>query len=243
MEKTNTAGYLIIGDIHSQFAPLKKAWDYACKHNLRPIFLGDVFDSRCENSNTVDVYRLLQYIKIHSNAVILRSNHQDKLEMFSLGIPCHQPVEMLRTADEFEAAGIELLEVNAWLQQMPYGFVFRDHENTEFRCAHAFFPSWLQIPKYIDSIEVRPTQKQVRKLMLYGPPLSDGKGRALWWRNASKKRDWVRVGGHYHTIYQDSKSLLLDGGCGGLKRSWFCSESPILVGYNSITKEIVEFDC
>ena len=240
---TNTNGYFLIGDIHSQFAPLKKAWDYAFANNLRPILLGDIFDSRCENSDSVGVYNLTRYMQTHGNAVILRSNHQDKLEMFSLGIPCHQPVEMLRTADEFEAAGIELLEVNAWLQQMPYGFVFRDHENTEFRCAHAFFPSWLQIPKYIDSIEVRPTQKQVRKLMMYGPTQSEGKGRALWWRNASKKRDWVRVGGHYHTIYQDSKSLLLDGGCGGLKRSWFCSESPILVGYNSVTKEIVEFDC
>jgi hypothetical protein len=242
MTNTND-GYLLIGDIHSQFAPLKKAWDYACENNLRPILLGDVFDSRCEVSNTVDVYRLLQYMQKHGDAVILRSNHQDKLEMFSLGIPCHQPVEMLRTADEFEAAGIDLLEVNAWLQTMPYGFVFRDHENTEFRCAHAFFPSWLQIPDYIDSIEVRPTQRQVRKLMLYGPPLSEGKGRALWWLNASKKRDWVRVGGHYHTIYQDRKSLLLDGGCGGLKRSWFCSEAPILVAYDSLKKQMIEIEC
>ena len=236
----NHTNYLLIGDIHSQYAPLRKALDYAFANDLKPVLLGDIFDSRCDKSDTVQVYNLLKSLHKEGKVVILRSNHQDKIEKFSLGIAGHQPEEMFRTVDDFEKAGISLSTVNDWLQTFPYGFCFKDHEGTEFRCAHAMFPSWFEVPDYEQEIYIYPEKRQVKKLMMYGAFKEDRK-RIFWWESVGK-RDWVRVAGHYHTIHQTEKSLVLDGGCGGVKRSWFCNAEPVLVAYDTLKKEIVRFD-
>lgn len=231
--------FALIGDIHSQLGPLRAAIRYCEQEGLFPVFLGDVFDSRTESSDSVSVYFTLRELTEKGDAIVLRSNHQDKLEKFIRQIPTHTPQELLRTVDEMEAAGVYHLGLLKWLESLPHGFCFRDSEGKEFRCAHAFFPSWLEVPEYEESVEIRPDKKQAKWLMCYGPNHTERKGRRFWWLDQSKK-SWVRVAGHYHVVYSDEYSLVLDGGCGGVKRSWFCDESPMLAIYNSREKKIIE---
>jgi hypothetical protein len=76
--------------------------------------------------------------------------------------------------------------------------------------------------------------------MMYGPSHAEGKGRVFWWEKKSK-REWIRTAGHYHTIHSSDNNLVLDGGCGGEKRSWFCNEPAVLVLFDVAKKEMVEF--
>ena len=68
-------GYAIIGDVHSDAIKLEKAFNYAQEHNLKIILLGDLFDSRCDYSDSIGVYELVK----NSSAIVLQSNHQEKL--------------------------------------------------------------------------------------------------------------------------------------------------------------------
>jgi hypothetical protein len=42
-------------------------------------------------------------------------------------------------------------------------------------------------------------------------------------------------------VHTDEKSLVLDAGCGGKERSWFCSEPPGLVLWDTTRNDLVEF--
>jgi DNA integrity scanning protein DisA with diadenylate cyclase activity len=74
-------GYAIIGDVHSDAKKLKRALDYAKEHELKVILLGDLFDSRCDYSDSVKVYELVK----NSGAIVLQSNHQEKLIRYLKG--------------------------------------------------------------------------------------------------------------------------------------------------------------
>jgi hypothetical protein len=231
--------YALIGDIHSQITPLRNAIRYCEENNLFPVFLGDVFDSRCAQSDSVSVYFTLRELCEKKQAIVLRSNHQDKLEKYIRGISAHTPTEMLRTVDEMEAGGVYMWDLLKWLESLPHGFCFKRGDQ-EWRCAHAFFPSWLDVPEYEESCEVRPEAKAAKRIMMYGPSHAEGKGRVFWWEKKSK-REWIRTAGHYHTIHSSENNLVLDGGCGGEKRSWFCNEPAVLVLFDVAKKEMVEF--
>ena len=230
--------YALIGDLHSQVKPMREAIRYCEDRDLFPVFLGDIFDSRCETSDSVSVYFTLRKMQESGNAVILRSNHQDKLERYIRGNPVHTPAEMLRTVDDMKEGGVYMWELLKWMESLPYGFCFKEG-GKEWRCAHAFFPSWLEVPEYETHCEIRPDSKQARQLMCYGPSHKEGRGRVFWWEKDSD-REWVRIAGHYHTLYQTKNSLVLDGGCGGEKRSWFCNEPPCLVVYNVALGDMAE---
>lgn len=233
--------YALIGDLHSQLKPMRAAIRYCEQEGLFPVFLGDIFDSRIESSDSVSVYFTLRELTEKGEAVVLRSNHQDKLEKYIRKISCHTPQEMLRTVDEMDAGGVYQWELLKWLETLPYGFCFKDNNGKEFRCAHAFFPSWLEVPEYEECVQVNPDKKQAKWLMCYGPNNVDRKGRRFWWLDSSEK-EWIRVAGHYHVVHHDDHSLVLDGGCGSPKRSWFCDEEPVLAIYNSREGKIVELE-
>ena len=74
--------YLLIGDIHSQGSPLAKALEFARERSLTPIFLGDLFDSRCDNSDTLYVYNQVRSAVKRLGAIALNSNHQVRLRNF-----------------------------------------------------------------------------------------------------------------------------------------------------------------
>jgi hypothetical protein len=232
--------YALIGDIHSQYEPLHKALSYCQSNALIPVLLGDIFDSRCEKSDSVGVYKLLRQAQTELGAIILRSNHQDKLERYLKGNSVKVSPELQRTIDDMALGGVSASELLTWLESLPYGFCFKS-EGVERRCAHAYFPSWVEVPDYDLFHFVWNPPRKVKQLMMYGPMQREEGKRAFWWEGKSN-RDWVRCAGHYHVIHNSKNNLVLDGGCGGTKRSWFCNESPILALYDSGTGSIVEFN-
>ena len=72
----------LIGDIHSQIEKLDNALAYIeanTDDNTLAVFLGDLFDSRGTFSESVEVYNLVRAFQRKYGAVVLNSNHQDKL--------------------------------------------------------------------------------------------------------------------------------------------------------------------
>ena len=205
-------GYAIIGDVHSDAIKLNQAFDYAKEHNLKIILLGDLFDSRCSFSDSVAVYELVR----NSDAIVLQSNHQDKLIRYYKGhnITLNNGLDI--TAKEFEDAGISQQEILDWLDSLPYGVVFKSN-GIEYRCSHAYFTTKIEIPDYDDVYFVTEDQinRKTKSLMIYGPiDHENKKQRILWWENP-RHRNFVMVSGHYHKIHIDEHSIVLDGGCGG----------------------------
>jgi diadenosine tetraphosphatase ApaH/serine/threonine PP2A family protein phosphatase len=170
---------------------------------------------------------------------ILRSNHQDKLERWLKHNPVQVMPELQRTINEFALGEVSATGLLEWLEAMPYGFCFRDAAGKEYRCAHAFFPSWLDVLPYEQSVAIYDVPKKARQLMMYGPSHTDRKGRIFWWLN-SNERNWVRVAGHYHVVHVDDQSIVIDAGMGGEKRSWFCNEPAALCIYDTVQRKLVE---
>lgn len=237
--------YAFIGDIHSQIAPLELAVDYCRSHNLTPIFLGDLFDSRMETSNSVEVYRLVKRLQEEMNAIVLRSNHQNKFERYARGNNVRVEGEFSRTLQDFAEANISVEEVAEWLNTFPYGVVFRDSTNKEYRCAHAMFPSWVVVPRYDTMYFVEQVTSKARDYMLYGPRVAgavwpDEETRVFWWEKESA-RDWVRVAGHYHTVVISDKNLVLDGQMGGSVKPDFDPSTARLCLWDVEARNLVTF--
>jgi len=230
--------YCLIGDIHSQYQPLWKALSYCQSNALIPVILGDVFDSRCDSSDSAGVYRLLLQAQKDLNAVVLRSNHQDKLERFLKGNSVRVSPELERTIYDFGGSEVNSDELLKWLESLPYGFCFK-HADREYRCAHAYFPSFVEVPDYPLFHFVWDLPKKARQLAMYGPSVSNSRARAFWWERESD-RSWVRVAGHYHVVHTDERNMVLDGGCGGNERSWNNPTDPVLVLYDVAKGEMLE---
>lgn len=214
--------FAFIGDIHSQLTPLQKAISYCSKQGVTPVLLGDLFDSRTESSDSVGVFKFVKKIQEEMGALVLRSNHQNKLERYAKGNKVFLSDDIAQTILDFTKEGIPIQEVADWLNSFPYGLVFKDSRGMEYRCAHAMFPKWLAIPSYKGVYKVMDVTTKARDYMLYGPRVKGAKwpeqeDRVFWWEEDCD-RDWVRVAGHYHTVFVSDKSLVLDGGMGGSSR-------------------------
>lgn len=244
--------YALIGDVHSQPAPLADAFLHCMAHGLTPILLGDLFDSRCEFSDSASVFHMVKHAQSQfPGMVILRSNHQNKLERYIKGNPVKVYSDTQQTLDDFRKGGISLRnDILPWLSSFPYGFVFRNSRGKEFRCAHAYFPSRLEIPEYTESYAIYEAPRKVRDLMLYGKTrknVVDDKGRPeriLWWledANNGHTRDWVRVAGHYHHVFKDDLSIVLDGEMGGSSSKELSAEDMTLYLYDVEDFELVGF--
>ena len=235
------AKFAFIGDLHSQLVPMMRAVDYCVANDLLPIFLGDLFDSRCEISESVAVYKFARKCQDELGAIVLDSNHQEKLcRYLKKGkVRLDLVPELARSISEFASSDVPAQELTQWLSNCPLGTVIRDDQGKEFRAAHAYFSSRIVVPDYDNLYLLTECDKRERTLCQYGPVNTKG-DRRVWWKE-SQKRNWVRVSGHYHVIYKDEKSLLIDGGLGGVTRSWFCKEEPILVLYDSTSGNLVEF--
>jgi hypothetical protein len=151
--------FALIGDIHSQISKLERALDFCYVNNLCPIFLGDIFDSRCSTSDSVGVYRMIREAELKINAIVLQSNHQNKFIRWLKGnkiLPNHG---LERTIDDFlignygeiTTAHVEKEELLEWLENLPYGVIFRDKNLQEYRAAHAYFPSYAA--KIVDNMK------------------------------------------------------------------------------------------
>lgn len=207
--------YALIGDIHSQGPQFAKALDFCRENGLTPVLLGDLFDSRCSTSSSIYVYHLARLAEKELGAVILQSNHHDRLVDLLKERDLSTYKETLRTYDEFMKDGFDFDELEKWLCSLPHAFVFTSSDKKTYACAHAYFPESLlrdQWTPYTINVDYDTDPNSAHQKLVEGLPRRNGK-RRLWWKEKSN-RDFVMVAGHYHTVHIDDKSIVLDGNCG-----------------------------
>ena len=209
--------YVLIGDIHSQANQLNEALHYIRENiqNARIIFLGDIFDSKHDYSDSYSVYNLVREAEEEFNAITIQSNHQDKLIRYLRGNKVELNNGLDKTVEELIQHDVSSDEMYNWLIRQSFGVVFRDKFGLEFRCAHAYFSSEAKLMNYGDYYLVRTLSRQQKHEFLYG--LQDSKkSRVNWWEEDNSHNNFVRVAGHYKTIYLnlENKSLILDSRCG-----------------------------
>lgn len=207
--------FALISDVHSQAHLLKLALEYCSNYNLTPLFLGDLFDSRVENSDSVSVYYQVKEQIEKKSAICIQSNHQNKLLRYIKGNKVFVGKDLQKTLDDFEKANISLDEIYEFLNKMPYGVVFKDKNQKEYRVAHAYFSSRIDVPEYENFCLIYEDKlnKSTKSTMLYGPIEREERTRVEWWKN-NRTRDYVLVSGHYHVTYINESSLVLDPECG-----------------------------
>jgi hypothetical protein len=207
--------FALISDVHSQAHLLKLALEYCGNHNLTPLFLGDLFDARVENTDSVSVYHQVKEQIENNSAICLQSNHQNKLLRHLKGNNVFIGEDLQRTLDDFENSNISLNEVYEFLNAMPYGVVFKDKNQTEHRVAHAYFSSRIEVPEYENYCLIYEDRlnRSTKSTMLYGPIQREAKQRIEWWKN-NRTQDYVLVSGHYHTVVINENSIVLDPECG-----------------------------
>lgn len=209
--------YVLVGDIHSQANKLKDALSYI-KNNVgdsKIIFLGDIFDSKHDHSDSALVYQLVREAENEYNAITIQSNHQDKLIRYLKGNRIELNNGLDKTVYELTQHNLLGDEIYDWLIRQSFGVVFRDELGLEYRCAHAYFSSDVKVLSYDNHYLVRALTLRHKHEFLYG--LQDSKKRRMnWWENDNSHQDYVRVAGHYKTIYTnlENKSLILDSCCG-----------------------------
>lgn len=209
--------YVLVGDIHSQYQLLMEALTYI-KNNIENyyiIFLGDLFDSRVECSNSLGVYETVRSLQNSNLCTIIQSNHQDKYIRYLKGNNVFLNNGLDTTIEDFSNSSVSKEELLLWLNSFPYGIVFRDKDNLEYRCAHAYFSSKILVPTdYKDEYLLKLVSKHTKSKCLYGPVHDNV--RIEWW-NEESPHSWIRVAGHYHKVHIDlskTKSLVLDAECG-----------------------------
>lgn len=211
--------YCLIGDIHSQDVPLRNALDYCEMRDLTPVLLGDLFDSRrSDYSDSYAVYGQALRAQI-MGGIILQSNHQNKLIRYLRGRNVQVRDGLEKTIKElFEDNFLDKQVILEWLQSFPYALKLKVNDK-EYRLAHAYFPDSLVCDDSLDFEafyyeRVNGKQKSDCMYGLTTRTIEGKQDRVIWWQDESYRRDFVRVGGHYHWYAINTWSMLLDGECG-----------------------------
>ena len=212
--------YVLIGDIHSQADKLEDALSFIKENiqNARVVFLGDIFDSKNSYSDSYAVYNLVREAEKELNAITIQSNHQDKLIRYFKGNKVELNNGMDKTISDFIQYDVSFTDMYEWLIRQAFGIAFRDEYGIEFRCAHAYFSPEVQIQNYEDQYLVKAITRHQKHEFLYG--LQDSKkNRVNWWELDNSENSFIRVSGHYKTIYTnlENKSLVLDSCCGDVE--------------------------
>ncbi|MGI9458470.1 MAG: hypothetical protein ACR2NF_00590 [Pirellulales bacterium] len=207
--------YAIIGDVHSQGSLLSAALSHCKKRGLTPILLGDLFDSRCEIDETLYTRNLAMTAQREMGAIILNSNHQERLVdaisgELEYGKYCE---ETFRSLTVFATSHVNLTGLSDWLESLPDGFVFWDKDGLEHCCAHAYFPARLRQPGQTEPYTVEATDDETKQKMVWGPYNSNGT-RYHWWKHVSENQSFVRVAGHYHILRNEPGAIVLDANAG-----------------------------
>ena len=233
-KKWTPKGYALIGDVHSHYNRISQAIEYCRENELTPVLLGDLFDTRCFTSESVEVYKLVRDAEQTYRAVVLQSNHQNKLIRHLKGNKVILNHGLDRTVEDFEKSDVNLDDLKEWLETRPYGFCFKDGKGEEYRCAHAYFSSRIEVPEYTESFKVAhdTVTNKVRNVMIYGPVNSEG--RVAWW-DSPRRHPWRMAAGHYHIVVEKEHCLIIDGQCGD------DIEDAFLALYDVNKRKIVEF--
>ena len=205
--------FCFISDVHSQYNRLQRAVDYAESQNLQIIFLGDLFDSRVDYSDTIGTLNLVNRC-IESGHLCVTSNHQDKLIRYLKGNKVVRNNGLDVTIRELEENQVNKTDLLDFLSSFPYGIVCKNSHDKQFRVAHAYFPNFLDVAKTNETqfIHGENLNRKAKNLMIYGPTDRDNL-RTFWWNSENNTRDYIKVSGHYHAVHVDDYSVVIDSGC------------------------------
>lgn len=209
--------YVLIGDVHSQAKNLESALSFIRKNikDSKVIFLGDLFDTKNSYSDSHHVYELVREAENDLNAIILQSNHQDKLIRHLKGNNIDLNNGLDKTISDLSNHSVSFEELFSWLIHQPFGVAFKDKFDCEFRCAHAYFNEEVNVSDYKEIHKVWALNRVHKHQFLYG--IQDEKrNRINWWDRKVSHQSFIRVAGHYKTIYVNfrNKSIVLDSCCG-----------------------------
>jgi hypothetical protein len=204
--------YVFIGDVHSQYSKFKAAVDWV-QENIQDYHIiqgGDLFDSRCDESNSAGVYELVR--SLGDNITVINSNHLYKMHrvMTNPGLEYRECLQ--RTLDDF--ANYDKNELIEWLESLPMGVVVRSNDK-EYRICHAFWNNKLYVPNEFEGIyKVFVVSSKAKGQMLYGLKKRGEDNESVRWWEEDREQSFVRVAFHYHTISIGENHLVLDGSCG-----------------------------
>lgn len=217
--------YVFIGDVHSQYSKFSTAIEWVDKNlkNYHIIQGGDLFDSRCDESDSTGVYRLVK--QLNDRITVINSNHLWKLYRVLTEPDLAVPEWIKRTLSDFDFNDETKSEMLEWLAQLPYGIAVKDVNDNEYRICHAYWSSKLYVPQqYQGMYKINLVSQKVKGQMLYGISRKGKDGsqeRVVWW-DSKRDEDFIRVSFHYHTLsidpkgYYGRKHLILDACCGNL---------------------------
>lgn len=215
---------LYVGDIHSNAHRLEALLAKAPSNSFY-CFLGDIWDCRDEESNlwqynSAKVFDIVLELQTKQKAVVLQSNHQYKLLRHLLGIKVNMTPMLAKTIAEL--LRFDKTFIKHWLLSLPYGFSTEVNGKVH-RAAHAYY-----VP---EMNEIAPS-KYARNIALHGLHKKYSNERMPWWLEPQQQQDFVRVAGHYHEVFIDEQSIVLDGGCG--------SNNGRLLAYAPATQTLYE---
>ena len=208
--------FVLMGDVHSVFSRFERALSFI-QNNIEDyhlVMLGDVFDSRCDESDSVSIYRTIRELQEHQKVTLIQSNHQWKLQRYLRGNNVKVDEPLQKTINDFASSDVTSQELLEWLEALPFAAAFQSN-GVEYRCAHAYFSTKLYVPmKYENVYTIQEVSRQMRDKLIYGI-LDSNRSRIEWW-NESSEREWIRCAGHYHrvAISQENRSIVLDSSCG-----------------------------
>jgi hypothetical protein len=207
--------YAFIGDVHSDITELDQILEII-PSSYRLVFLGDLFDYRkpTGKGDSLDVYNLVRSIP---QAVVLRSNHQQKLLSYLKGKPVKGNAAFQNTLYDFQLPGNKYREeLKDWLEAQPYALALKSN-GRQYRAAHAYYPA---------GFNFQSVSLEHKNACLYG--LKDN---PHWWEQPHYE-PYIKVCGHHHTIFTSSHSVVVDGMCGA-------HSEGCLVAYLSDTQTLV----
>lgn len=223
--------YVFIGDVHSQFSKFQAAvnWIQSNVENYHIIQGGDLFDSRCNESDSVGVYELVK--SLGNNITVINSNHLYKMHRV-LNNPNLEYRDCLkRTLEEFQ--NYDKQELINWLESLPMGVVVRSNDK-EYRICHAFWSEKLYVPNEFEGIyKIFIVSSKAKGQMLYGLKMRGQENESVRWWEEDRQHSFIRVAFHYHTISVGNNHLVLDGSCG--------DEGGVLPAYVVHSGELITF--
>lgn len=206
--------YAFIGDIHSNVIELRKLLQkIKSLGDYKLVYLGDIFDSQLKDPAKNKPAEVLAEIQKDPSALVLKSNHQHKLERYLKG-------NALTNIDKGLSSTIKGLGLEdrncwkagalyTWLNSLPYCLELRSFGKT-YRLAHAYCTG---------KEDLSSLNNKQKYSCLYGPvqnEIVEGKvitRRIRWWEE-HRRQNFVRVAGHYHTVCTTPSAIVLDGNCG-----------------------------
>ena len=201
---------------------MREALKLATERELVPVLLGDLFDSRNDRDDTLEVLNLVFNYK--QELLLCQSNHQWALLRYLQGKRDSNPLLERTMLQLYPYSKL----VERWLSALPYGFILQSSNGREYRVAHAQHPSGVTNKVTLPGM----ANSKLRGLFLYGAHGAN-RERVPWWENP-KGRNWVRVAGHYHKVFASDEALVLDGCCG--------EPGGTLVAYDTRLQRMEQFD-